>query len=719
MARARTSTALALFAGLGLAASTAAQVPAPATDWKAIQKPPLRPFTPQQPVRVALPNGLVIFLQEDHELPLVRGSLRIRGGSREEPAAKTGLVSLYGQAWRTGGTKARTGDQLDDFLEARGARVEAGGGLDSTFLSFDTLKDSFEDVFTAFVELLQQPEFREEKLALAKNQANTGIARRNDDPMGIAGREVRKLAYGADSPYARVTEYATIAAVTRDDLLSWHKAYVHPNNAVLGVIGDFDAKQMEARLRKALGGWQRGPVAKKAEARFDGPKPGVYFIQKDDVNQSNIRMVHMGTTRDNPDFYAIEVMNEIFGGGFSARLFSNIRSKKGLAYSVGGGVGMNWDHPGVFALSMGTKSGSTAAAVDALYEEIDNLKQNPATSEELQRAKDAILNSFIFRFDTRQKVLSERVAYEFYGYPADWLARYRAGIEKVGPADVARAADKYVSREKIALLVVGKAQELDRPLSSFGPVTTLDITIPDGTPKKPAGSAASGTSPEARELFAKVVEALGGAARVKEVKALRQKSTQRMKTPMGEQAIESVSLIVFPDRLRSEIQSPMGAITQVVTPEAAFMTGAMGQRDIPASQKEAMIRDLKTNPIAVAQRIDDPKVALILGGPEMVGDVEARILDVNVDGAESRWLVDPRNGYILRSVSRVVGPTGPTEQTVEYSDRRKTDGLNAAMKRRTLRGGEETGTTEILEIQVNPPVDPKAFEKPSGDKPNP
>ena len=312
---------------LASGAPAAAQV----SDLKDIKKPALRPFTPQQPLRVALPNGMVIFLQQDHELPLIRGSARIRGGSREEPADKAGLVSIYGQVWRTGGTKTRKGDELDDFLEARAARVETGGGLDSSFLSFDCLKGNLDEVFPVFLDLLRNPEFREDKLSLAKTQLNTGIARRNDNPLGITAREARKLGYGASSPYARVEEYATVAAVTREDLLAWHQARVHPNNMIVSVSGDFDPKAMEARLRKAFGAWAKGPAAKKVEAAILEAKPGVSFVQKDDVNQSNIRMLHLGTTMKSPDYHALEVMNEVFGGGFSARLFSNIRSKKGLA----------------------------------------------------------------------------------------------------------------------------------------------------------------------------------------------------------------------------------------------------------------------------------------------------------------------------------------------------------------------------------------------------
>jgi zinc protease len=455
-----------------------------ATDWKKIQAPKLHPFHPQLPKRIQLSNGMVLFLQEDHELPLIRGTAQIRGGSRDEPVEKVGLVQIYGHVWRTGGTRDKTGDQLDDYLEARAAKVETSGGLDSTIVSWNCLKDNLDDVFKVFVELLREPEFRQDKLPLAKTQLNTGISRRNDNPFEIAFREAGKLVYGADSPYARVPEYATVAAVTRRDLLSWHQRYVHPNNIILGVVGDFDSKAMEAKLREAFESWPAGPAAPKIQASFKGPKPGIYFVQKDDVTASMVEMVDLGITRDNPDYYAIDVFNEFFGGSFSSRLFSNIRSKKGLAYAVGGGVGTGFDHPGILRLFMGTKSKTTAAAIDAFNTELDALETNPATAEELTKAKEAILNSFVFRFDSKEKVLRERMDYEFYGYPADFLEKYRAGIEKVTQQDVARVAHRYIHKDRLAVLVVGKAGDFDRPLASFGPVATLDITIPTGTSGK-------------------------------------------------------------------------------------------------------------------------------------------------------------------------------------------------------------------------------------------
>ena len=452
--------------------------PASSQPWQHIAIPKLPAFHPQQPKRIELPNGMVVFLQEDHELPMIDGTARIRGGEHSVPASKTGLMDVYGEVWRTGGTKSQTGDQLDDYLEQRAAKVETSGGGDSTSVGWSCLKEDFDDVFRVFLDVLRNPEFRAEKIEIAQKGMYDSISRRNDDPSQIAGREAAKLVYGANSAYARVPEYATVAAVTRQDLIAWHAKYVHPNNIILGVVGDFDSAKMEARLREAFASWPKGPAASEPEIKPDPAKPGYYEVEKTDVNQSNVQMVALGITRKNPDYFATSVFNEAFGGGFSSRLFGDIRTTKGLAYAVGGGIGSGWDHPGMLRLMVQTKSGTTVESIQALEEEIADLSKRPIDDDEIKRAKDAILNSFVFRFDSPEKVLQEKMAYEFYGYPLDFLENFQKGIEAVTKEEVARVAAKYIHPDKMAVLVVGNVGEFDKPLSSLGAVTKLDIKIP-------------------------------------------------------------------------------------------------------------------------------------------------------------------------------------------------------------------------------------------------
>jgi zinc protease len=468
-----------LGARVQLWAQTQAASPQP---WERIPIPKLPAFHPAQPKRFVLPNGMVIFLQEDHELPTIDGTARIRGGERSVPANKTGLTDIYGEVWRTGGTKTQTGDQLDDFLEQRAAKVETGGGGDSTTVSWSCLKDDFDDVFRVFDDVLRNPEFRAEKIEIAQKGLYDAISRRNDDPGQIAGREAAKLVYGANNPYARVPEYKTVAAVTRQDLVEWHGKYVHPNNIILGVVGDFDSAKMEAKLREAFASWPKGPAASNPEIKPDPAKAGYYEVDKTDINQSHIQMVALGITRKNPDYFATSVFNEAFGGGFSSRMFGDIRTTKGLAYAVGGGIGSGWDHPGMLRLMVSTKSVTTIESIQALDEEIADLNKRPINDEEIKRAKDAILNSFVFRFDSPDKVLQEKMAYEFYGYPLDFLENFQKGIEGVTKEDVARVAAKYLHRDQMAVLVVGNTKEFDKPLSSLGSVTKLDITIPAAPP---------------------------------------------------------------------------------------------------------------------------------------------------------------------------------------------------------------------------------------------
>jgi zinc protease len=267
-------------------------------------------------------------------------------------------------------------------------------------------------------------------------------------------------------------------------LIDFHKRFVYPNNLILGIVGDFDAPEMEALLRKTFEAWPKGEPAKPAQAEFKPPAPAIYFAEKADVNQSNIHLVTSGIRRDNPDYYATRVMNEALGGGFSARLFKSIRTRQGLAYGVGGGVGYAFDHPGITDFSMATKSETTVHSIEALRTEIANGVTQPFTDDEIGIAKANILQSFVFRFDSKEKVLGEKMAYEFYGYPLDTLERFRREIEKVTTADVNRVAKKYLKPESLAVVVVGNPAEFDKPLSTLGPLKTLDISIKETPPGK-------------------------------------------------------------------------------------------------------------------------------------------------------------------------------------------------------------------------------------------
>ena len=446
-----------------------------------LRYPPLPDIHIPEPTRVVLDNGMVVLLLEDHELPLVSVSARIRTGSRREPAGKVGLAELTGTVMRSGGTTTLTGDQLDDYLEGRAAHIETEIGVAAGSAMMSCLREDFSDVLTVFGDVLQHPRFDPAKLAIAKNLAMAGIARQNDNPDRIMGREFAKLIYGRDSPYARVASYDTINNIVRHDLVDWHAAYFHPSRVILGLVGDFETEQALRLVKRVLGTWPRGPAIDDSEVPYQtATTRGVYVVEKNDMTQANIIIGHMGLTRRHPDYYSVVILNQILSGSFGSRLFSNIRSRQGLAYSVHGGIGFGWDVPKSAHFSMSTKLETTQTGIESLLEEVRKIMDtDPPTEEEVNQAKASLLNSFVFSVDAPGKVLEKLLTHAYFDYPSDWLITFRAGIERTTLRQVREAGRTHLKPEQFVTLVVGPREGLAPAMAKYDTVTELDIAIPD------------------------------------------------------------------------------------------------------------------------------------------------------------------------------------------------------------------------------------------------
>ncbi len=445
-----------------------------------LKYPPLPELIIPQPERVVLDNGMVVLMMEDHELPLVSLSAFIRTGSRLEPQDKIGIASLTGTVLRTGGTAKHSGDALNEFLEGKAAMIETSIGVTAGTASMSCLTEDFPAVLEIFGDILRTPAFAPEKIKIAKNQMMASIARQNDDPGGIVSREFRKLVYGNASPYTWVPTYATVLSLTHEDLVAWHHTYFHPNRIILGLAGDFQKDQTMILLNKIFGDWQRGPEANDPVVFIQAKtSAGVYYVEKNDMTQAKIAMGHQGVRRNHPDYYSLVIVNQILSGSFGARLFSNIRSKQGLAYDVHGGVGLQWDYPGTAILSMSTKTETTGKGIDALLAESRKMVSEPPSEREVAKAKSSILNSFVFSVDSRSKVLGKYLTYEYYGYPSTWLKDFRKGIEQVTVAQVRQAAERHLRPQDFAILVVGPREGTKPAFTRYPSIHELDIHIPD------------------------------------------------------------------------------------------------------------------------------------------------------------------------------------------------------------------------------------------------
>jgi zinc protease len=330
--------------------------------------------------------------------------------------------------------------------------------------------------------VIQHPAFAQDKIDLLKNQYRGAIDRRNDDPDDIASREFRKLVYGANSPYARTYEYRTIDAITRDKMIQFYQSSVRPERTILAISGDFDTPTMKALIEESFGNWQ---AATSTSTLPDPPtaeqtKAGVFFVNQPQLSQSTVQIGHLGGQHSYPDHPTLSVMNEVLNG-FGGRLFNEVRSRQGLAYLVYAFWAARYDYPGLFIGGGQTRSDATVPFIQSVREEIAKIRQTPVSEAELARAKDSVLNSFVFNFQSPEQTLSRLVRYEYFGYPEDFVFQFREGVANTTAEDVLRAAQTHLKPENLVVLVVGNETEIQPALSTLAPglpVTQVDITIP-------------------------------------------------------------------------------------------------------------------------------------------------------------------------------------------------------------------------------------------------
>lgn len=687
-----------------------------------LEYPPLRDLQLPEVNRTVLPNGLVLYLVEDHTLPRVQGFALIRSGARFEPADKIGLASVVGQAMRTGGTESHPGEEIDRMLENVGASVETGVGTSTATASVFALKEDLPLVLEILADLLQSPAFPDDKIELAKVQQRTGIARRNDNVSQIAGREFAKLLYGAENPYARHTEYATIAAITRDDLIAFHQRYFHPNQTILGLWGDFDPAEAKGLVEEHFGSWPRVeadlPPLPEVPRAWQG---SLNFIQKDDVNQTNLRIGHLGGRFDDEDFYALNIMAEILGGGFSSRLFRRIRSDLGLAYASFGTWAASYDHPGTFWIRVDTKSESTVLALREILKEVERVTQEEVTEEELRIAKDGILNSFVFNFDTTGEIVQRLMTYEYYDYPPDFLEKFKANIEKVTAEDVLRAAQKNVHPDQLVILAVGRAEDFDEPLNTLGKVNTIDITIPQ--PKMEEAAVPEAT-PEAlergRQVLLAAIDGLGGRETLEGIKDLSSLSEVTQVMPQGDMTINLKAVAVLPDKVRTDAVTPFGPFVMATDGSTGWMKTPQGSGPLPPAQVENLKKSLTRLPsVLLLSALDEERPVQFLETTEVDGSAADVIVVPDATGENIKLYVEQGSGHIIkRSLRAEVPGKGPVQQEQAFSDFREVSGLTMPFKEVTYHDGERAGERTVKNVEINTGVDPAIFaaeeEEPEG-----
>jgi len=420
-------------------------------------------------VREKLPNGLVWLFSEQTGLPLVTFSLLVKAGTLQDPQGKEGLANLTAVLLRSG-TKKRAAAQIAAELDFLGARLGASGGDDYAQLSLTVLKKDLAAGLEIFQDVLLNPVFAPQEVTRKVAEIQASLKSDEDEPMVVAARTFNKDLFGA-FPYGHPTRGTKegLAAITPKDLVEFHRRYYRPNNAILCVAGDLTLEEARKWVAQILGSWPAGEIPALQLPPVPTLKERKVVMINKDISQANIILGNMGIARDNPDFYALQVMNYILGGGgFASRLMENIRVQRGLAYSVGSQFDPGLK-PGYFAVSLETKNASAAEAVEQVLAEMKRIREKPVTPEELQDAKSYLIGSFPRKMDSLSKRAWLMGYTELYGLGLDYPWRYPQLMRDLTPADIQKAAWKYLHPEKFLLVVVGKKSEIPSLFGSQPP----------------------------------------------------------------------------------------------------------------------------------------------------------------------------------------------------------------------------------------------------------
>ncbi|HTA47760.1 MAG TPA: pitrilysin family protein [Bryobacteraceae bacterium] len=683
---------LSVFAGVVLAQQPAAIPP----SWKDLKYPGLKQIEIPKIAESTLPNGLKIYLLENHELPLIRGLALVRAGNLFDPADKAGLATITGSLIRSGGTAAKTGDQLDEELENIAASVESQIGESFGSVSFSTLKERTDEVLSTFHDVLTGPAFRQERLDLIKTQLRSGIARRNDDAHGISQREFDSLIYGPKTPYGWQIEYATLDNIKRDDVEAFYKRYYFPANVILAVQGDFSAPDMKAKLGKLFASWnaQQPPVPAFPPVSSN-PKPGIYVATKTDVTQTNLVLGQLGGVLRDKDYPALEVMADILGGGFQSRLFQKVRTQLGYAYDVSSVWSANYDHPGIFEITSSTKSASTAETLKAINAEVERIRTQEVTAEELESARQTVINGFVFNFDTPTKTLNRLLTYRYFGYPDDFIFQYQKAVEQVTRADILRVAKQYIDPAKFVIVAVGNPKDFSTPLASLGlPVSNLDITIPAPKASAAAAKAVSGPpQPKGAALLAKMTQAMGGEANLAAIKDMTQKAELNLDPAAGGLKAAQTEFWIAAGHYREENVLPFGKVLTYSDGKSGWVSSPQGTMAIPEPERKQISFELFRMWPSLMASAQDPNREI---KDENNGVI--RISDKN--GNNVLVTIDPSTGLPLSENYSEAGTAGQDVMET-YADWQETNGVKLPHKITITQNGRHFADLTISSVAIN------------------
>jgi len=447
-------------------------------------------YEPPQPedYRHTLKCGATAYVAENPEVPTFDLTILIRTGSMYEPMEKAGLANMTGYLMRNGGVEGMTVKELDERLAYLAGEISVDIGGSRGTASLFCLSKDIDEGLELLSKVLRYPVFDSEALDRYRTDLLSEMEQRNASTSDIEAREWQFLMYGdhpCTIPYRRTEE--SVNSITREDMIAFHRKYFFPQNFILAVSGDFKTEEILTKLDNMLSGWSDQELSlPEIPDQILGPKPGVYMIKKEDVNQSRIRVGHMGVKRDIPDEYALVVMNDILGGrSFTSRIKRRVRSDEGLSYSTGNNFERPVLYPGTFEAWLQTKHATGAFGARLIVDEIKGIRTEKCEAEIVENAKASFISNLVNPFSSRNRIVNTFAEDHYTGRPDNYWKDYSKNIGAITPDDILAAAQKYLHPDKLVFLVVGDPEAVQKGsdkheerFSDFGEITILPLRDP-------------------------------------------------------------------------------------------------------------------------------------------------------------------------------------------------------------------------------------------------
>jgi zinc protease len=410
---------------------------------------------------IVLPNGIRIYLYEDRELPLIKMTGVIGTGSIGDQVKLAGQGSLFAALLEEGGAGEKGPSDFEEYLEDLAIDFSVGMDAYATTLALSLLSEDLGTGLTILKDLLRRPKFSADRFELVRRQLIEAVRRQDDNPGNIAHRAFNSAVYG-EHPFGQTATVASLGRVKREHLVDFHRKYFTPENFWLAISGDFNRLDMEQKLRALFADWPRSNYQPVPIPELPETTPAQIWLAEKQIPQTTIMIGGVGLNKDNPDMLTVRVMNAILGGsGFNSRLMREIRSNRGLAYSVYSYYMIGRRLPGSFIASGGTKNETAVEMVSLMLAEMDKIRTELVTEEELALAKTSRINSFVFAFIDSHEVLTQQMRLDFYQYPEGYLQTYRQKVTAITREDILRVAKKYLQPEKMTIILVGQPDQYD------------------------------------------------------------------------------------------------------------------------------------------------------------------------------------------------------------------------------------------------------------------